>query len=292
VPLIARSVWWIAPAVALGLFMVYAMMEHMATLLVKRPRQGSTPVDAAELRRRLLNLNDPTRPYRLVEGKVSDLELDWTVVDESWASGFSTVKLSTVYHARLLLDETRHEARWFEVLRTSNLFLGFNGWIPRFNARFWIQAGFITGAWRGTAYGMRPGVPLQLGASQPFTVSTDQAKHDIRGVVSRGGWTFRPTVFWFQTKRAIVRVTEGLVPAFMRAWPPRRFWGVVYPAGFLATIAWIWWVAGARRGDLPGIAAFSAFWWAIWGCILVIFKITSGEWTPGRRKAAPGAPPR
>jgi hypothetical protein len=267
--------------------MVYAMMEQMASLLVGRPRRGSAPVDAAELRRRLLALNDPARPYRLVDGKVSDLELDWTVVDAAWTSGFSAVRLSTVYYARLLLDAVRREARWFEVLRTANLFLGCDGWIPRFNLRCWIQAGFTSGSWRGTAYGVRPGFPPQLGASQPFTISTDQVKHDIRGVVTRSGWTFRPTVFWFQTKRAAVRLTEGLTPSFMRAWPARRFWGALYPASFAATVAWIWWVTGGRRSDLLAIAAFSAFWWAIWGTILVIFKITTGEWGP-RRAAARG----
>jgi hypothetical protein len=288
VPLIAQSAWWIAPAFVLALFMVYAMMEHMATLLVKRPRQGGVQVDAAELRRRLVGLNNPARPYRLIDGKVSDLELDWTVVDESWATRFSGVKLSTVYYARLLLDDVRHEARWFEVLRSSNVFLGFDGWIPRLNFGFWIQAGFMSGAWRGTAYGIQPGFPARLGGSQPFSVNIDQVKQDVRGVVTRSGWTFRPTVFWFQTKRRSVAFTEALLPAFMKEWPARRFWRIVYPASFVATVGWIWWVAGGGRSTLLAMAAFSAFWWAIWGFILLIFKITSGEWAPGRRNASRG----
>jgi len=288
VPLVARSAWWIAPAGVLALFMVYAMMEHMITLVVKRPRRGTTPVDVAELRRRLMNLNDPVRPYRLVDGRVSDFDLNWTVVDEAWTNRFSNVKLSAVYYARLLLDEVRHEARWFEVLRSSNVFLGFDGWIPRFNFGFWIQAGFMSGNWRGTAYGIRPGFPAQLGASQPFSINIDEVKHDVRGVVTRSGWTFRPTVFWFQTKRATVRLTESLVPAFMREWPPRRFWGTVYVGSYLATIGWILWVTGGRRSDLLAIVGFSAFWWFVWGFIFVIFKVVSGEWGSHRRTAGRG----
>lgn len=77
-PLIVRSAWGIAPAVVLALFMVYAMMEYMAALLAKLPRQGPAPVDAAELRRRLLDLNDPTRPYRLVAAM-------WRIWNFNWA---------------------------------------------------------------------------------------------------------------------------------------------------------------------------------------------------------------
>lgn len=276
-PLIERSTWWIAPVVPLALFMVYAMMEQMATLLVKRPRHGVTAVDAGEVRRRLLGLNAPSKPYRLVEGKVSDLELDWTVVDESWTSRFSSVKLSTDYYARLLLDEATHEARWFEVLRSTNVFLGLSGWKPRFNFRFWIQSGFISGAWRGTAYGIWPGFPARLGASRPFSINIGEAKSDIRAVVTRSGWTFRPTVFWFQTKRTSVALTEALVPGFVKAWPRRRFWGIVYPVSFAAAVGWIWWVGGGGRKNLVGMLAFSAFWWAIWGFIVLILRITTGE---------------
>jgi hypothetical protein len=277
VPLVERSTWWIAPVVPLALFMVYAMMEQMAALLAKPPHRGAAPVDAAELRRRLLALNDPGKPYRLVEGTVAHFELRWTIVDESWASRFSNVKLTTGYYARVLLDEARHEARWFEVLRSGNLFLGFDGWIPRFNFGFWIQSGYISGHWRGTAYGVRPGFPARLGASQPYSVNVDQVKRDIRAAVTRSGWTFRPTVFWFQTKRATVALTGALTPGFMKTWSPRRFWGIVYPASFAAAVGWIWWVGGGGRKTLVGVLAFSAFWWAIWGFIALILKITTGE---------------
>jgi hypothetical protein len=285
VPLIEQSTWWIAPAFALGLFMVFAMMEHMASLLERRPRAGSTSVDAAELRRRLLNLNDTGKPYRVIEGKVSDLEIDWDVVDDSWKTRFAKVKLSTVYHARMLLDETRHEVRWFEAIRTSNLFLGFDGWIPRFNVSIWAQAGYIDVMWSGVAYGIQPGFPPRIGGTQGYSLNTVEIKHAISGVINRSGWIFRPTILWFQTKRGSFRVGQALLPSALTHWPARRFWGVVYPASYVATVAWIFWVTGGARDpkNLLALAAFSAFWWGIWGFITVIFMITSGKWKPGGR---------
>jgi len=130
--LLDQSAWWIAPLPVIAILMVLAMMECTRTLLAKPAPKNLRPVDGAELRRRLVALSAPQNHYRIVEAKPWDLELDWDAVPASWPEHLAKIKLTAVYRARMLLDEARHEVRWFEFLRTSNFFIGFNGWVPIF----------------------------------------------------------------------------------------------------------------------------------------------------------------
>src|SRR6266478_4918673 len=82
-------------AFLLALGMITAMLEWTAGFLVRRPRRGTPPVDADELKDRLLALTGSGGQYRIVPGRKSDLELEWDVVDASWHNLFSKIKLST-----------------------------------------------------------------------------------------------------------------------------------------------------------------------------------------------------
>ena len=74
--LIGQSLWWIVPYAMLMALMVEAMIEFTISLLVKQPHARRKPADRADLRQRLLALNEEGRPYRLVDGRDSDLELE------------------------------------------------------------------------------------------------------------------------------------------------------------------------------------------------------------------------
>lgn len=219
-------------ALSFGFFMVHAMMEFTASLLVKPPPANRKPVGAIELRWRLLQLNENNHPYKLIESHDSDLELHWDVVKASWQARFAKVKLTTLYRARILLDESRHELRFHEYLRTASFFLGFAGWQPHFNAYIGFQAGYVSGTWAGRAYGLLPGFPPRIGQVYNFQVSTDEAKADITGVANDSGWTFRPVLWWFQATHRGYRLLQALTLAPFRHVPARRFWGIIYPVSY------------------------------------------------------------
>src|SRR3990172_6598482 len=175
-PLIEQSLWWLLPGALFSLFMVHAMVMFTAALLTKRPRARNQPLTADELRARLLELNDDRRLMaKLAPGRDCDFTLDckpvkapgndWTPtssltptspgrrrglplccqpVHASWYELYSHVKFTTHYRARLLLDEATREARWNELMRGSNFFLGFDGWIPRFQMSFWFFMGIAS----------------------------------------------------------------------------------------------------------------------------------------------------
>ena len=264
--LLDRSVWWIVPLFPLALLMTHAMVQFTATLLVRPARSRRRPADVAELRRRLLALSTPGTPYRVVEGRDCDLELRWDVVDATWYELFARVKLSSVYRARMLLDEARREVRWHELLRTSSLFLGFRGWTPRFNWSFRLSAGSISGVWRGVAYGILAGWPPRIGQAYSFTLDTVRAKREVGAVIACSGWTFRPVVWWFEATRRGFGLLRALTPSPLHLVPPRVFWGVVYPWSFALTVGYV--AAVAWPLDTEGLIVltlFSGAWWAIWG---------------------------
>jgi len=284
--LVDQSTWWILPEVPLLLLMVLAMLEFTRTLLAKPAPKNVESADAAELRSRLMALNAEQKDYRIVEGKPWDLELDWNVVPASWRERFAKIKVTTVYRARMLLDESRHEVRWFEILRRSSFFIGFNGLVPVFRWTVWTLWGYIDVQWTGLAYAVLPGFPPRIGRVHRFSVNTVAAKQDIRKVVSQCGWSFQPRLWWFQVRRS----SDGQVPGVLlaRAFPhlsERRFWGILYPSLYVLSISYIFAISGGWSSVTPqnalAILAFSVLWWGIWGGATKLLLYQS---EPRRRK--------
>ena len=103
--LLEQSGWWILPYLALMLVMLHAMMEFTVSLLVKRPSKRQ-PVPGAELRQRLLALNQPDQAHPLIEGQDCDLEIKW-FYEDTRRSHFAISRQASATHLRFLLDEQR-----------------------------------------------------------------------------------------------------------------------------------------------------------------------------------------
>ena len=288
--LLDQSAWWIVPVAVMAILLVLAMMECTRTLLVKQAPGGSQPVDGAELRRRLLALNDQQTRYRIVEGKPWDLELVWDVVPASWKMHLGRIKITAVYRARMLLDESRHELRWFEFVRGSDFFIGFYGWVPVFRWSWWAQSGYVDLVWAGLLYEVAPGFPPRIARVHRFKVNTVVAKEDIRRIVSESGWSFQPRLWWFQVRRSPAgEVSGALVARVFPRWSERRFWGVLYPALYVSLFAYIIAISGGwssvTRQEAFVMLGISALWWGIWGVIARVLLVGSGP----RRQHARGS---
>ena len=259
---------WIGPYAVLVLLMLYAMMEFTVTLLARSPATPRRPLAERDLRRRLLALNEPDRPYFLVEGKDCDLQPTWQVIDPAWHEQFARVKLTTLYRAWILLDPSRHELRMHELLRSANFFLGFDGWRPVCQPYLFLVAG-LTGRWTGRAYGILPGFPPRIGAVTDFAADTVALRDQIVQVAGRCGWTFRPMNLWFQATTWGFRLLGYITPPAVANMPARHFWGVMYPTSFFLGIGYL--VAVGRLWDLHSlllIAGVSASWFAVWGFLV------------------------
>lgn len=284
-----QSLWWLLPAGAIAVFMVVAMMRFTLALLTRRPRRRAQRIGGAELRARLAALAGHDSPYRVTERRHGGLELAWDVVDAAWRERFARVKLTVAYRARMLLDEARGEVRWFESVRSSSFFLGFDGWRARWNASFFYRSGYVNVTWSGLAYGILPGFPPRIGRVREFHLDTVAVKEEIRAVVEAAGWGFRPTTTALEVSPRFIRFCRGaldlLVPAAWRGWSERRVWGVLYPLSFALFFVYLIFIAGSPAmvtpGDLGVMAAVAAIWWTIWGFLAWALL---GFPTPGRRR--------
>jgi hypothetical protein len=269
-PLVEQSVLWLIPGLALALFMVYAMMECTVALLDAAPKPSSRLVNGAELRANLLALNEPGAPYRIVEHADVGMLVHWDPTDLAWRAAFARVTLSTVYGARMLIDDTRREVRWYEWVRTGSLFIGVDESRPRFNFPLYYLAGDLAvAAYSGLAYGIGPGWWPAIEDVREFGVDAGALKARIAGVIAEGRWTWRSTHIWFQTRPPLFHLTRSLLPEAVRLLPRRRFWGVVYPASYVLTLAALLGVSGAiTAGNVLIAIGISAGWWALWGLLV------------------------
>jgi len=271
-----RHPWIVVPlAFGLGLIMITAMMEWTAAFLVRRPNRAKAPVDAGELTKRLLALNESGAKYRLVPAKECDLKLEYEVVDASWHNLFSMIKLSTIYGARLLFDPARHEVRWCEWLRTRDFFIGVHGWGIVINWSWQLQVGYIDVVWKGRAYGVQAGFPPRVERIYDFSLNTVQVKREISAVVMQSGWTFRPVIFWFQAGRSRLRtVLDNWSQRVLPNWPETRVRGLLAGVTYVLFIGYLLWMIGGSGEEslwtvrnLGVFAAISALWWTLWGLL-------------------------
>ena len=171
IPLLQRGLWFLLPAVTLALLMVHAMMECVAAFIATSPNKSAS--SRAALLSRLMALGKAGQPYRLEPSAVGDLDVRFDPVDPIWRARFARVRLTTQYRARLVLDEERHQVRWFEVIRSSGGFIGFQGLNPRVSWGFWIFAGYIDVRWTGWAYGIVGRFPPPIDKTEPSSSATE-----------------------------------------------------------------------------------------------------------------------
>src|SRR5688572_32075 len=79
----------------------------------KRPPSGTPALSEQEVLDRLMRLNRPTAPYRLVDGQSEGVDLiaEWRIVDAQWYEIFAKAGLEKVFKIYLKLDPAKHEVR-------------------------------------------------------------------------------------------------------------------------------------------------------------------------------------
>jgi len=239
--LLDQSLLWLIPYALLLLFMVYAMMEFTASLLIVRPHRKQAPVPAEDLLNRLMALNDAHPSIPLTDGIDCDLQMVWEMEDSHSPRRYTLWRSGGSGHLRFLLDGTRHELRMNQVTRSYNFFIGILGWIPRLEFYFGFQAG-----------------PPE-----------DSMTKDVRQAALRSGWSVRPVIWWFQATRRGYRFLERLTPPSLRRLPARRFWGILYPLSYLLAMVYLAAILSPLdRSQVLMFLSITAIWWGIWGLLI------------------------
>ena len=79
----------------------------------KKSTSKVAPLPPQEVITRLLALNRPTAPYRIVDGRAENVDLiaEWKIVEATWVVIFAKANLTKVFRIYLKLDPEKHELR-------------------------------------------------------------------------------------------------------------------------------------------------------------------------------------
>jgi len=171
-------------------FMLYAL-GYFQYLGGKR-RSNIPPVSRQELIDKILALNDPLKPYRIVKGTDTDLIAEWKIVDAEWYGIFSKSGLKEAYMARLLVDESRHAVRCYEELHgitwTAALPL-----TPRIHYRRSFFGGRILyKKEHAKGYGIKQLKTLEAGKVYDYKFDVNEIRGPIILTVEENGWEWVP----------------------------------------------------------------------------------------------------
>jgi hypothetical protein len=156
-------------------------------------KRSSIPsVTKETLMGRLLNLNDLSKPYSLIEGKETDLIAEWKIVDAQWYGTFSKSHIKQAYRTYLLLDEPRHTVRCYEELGTVSWTASADGLHPVvnykqsfFRGRILYKKEFEKG------YAIK-GPPAEAGKVYEYKFDINEIRQPIVSMVRESGWEWVP----------------------------------------------------------------------------------------------------
>lgn len=157
----------------------------------KRPEAGTRACSADEVRERILAVNRPTAPFRIVDGgdEGVDLIVEWKIVDAEWYEIFGKASLEKVFSIHLKLDEDRHEVR----AKDHEYSLSWSAGVPRLEASASRFSGQKQSVQFGTAYAFTE--QLRPGEVYNYRFSTGEMKEPVQEGVTACGWTYKGVTF-------------------------------------------------------------------------------------------------
>ena len=157
----------------------------------KRPPAGTPVRSPQDLLNKLMSLNRPTAPYRLIDGKSENVDLiaEWRIVEAEWYEVFSKAGLSKVFRIYLKLDPTQHEVRAMDREYT----LEWSAGVPKLSVAVSSFKGQKQEIEFGKAYGFTE--TLAPGQVYNYRFNTKELKQPIQDAVTSCGWTYRGVAF-------------------------------------------------------------------------------------------------
>lgn len=192
---IAQFLWWILAGVAVYTLFLAVLWLRLATWAASiDPEPGVVPVAEAELRRRILAINDTDSPLCVEEGKrAGELVVTWDYADAHWVGLLQSGGVRRLARMRLRLDEGTHTVRsqdqkvtvdWEALAagRASFRIGGFRGIV-------------FSGYDRGVGYGhvFRDG-RLVFDKTHDFHFSSNELHGPVVELITASGWHLRPAV--------------------------------------------------------------------------------------------------
>ena len=201
-------------AAIMGLYMMLYVMGFFQYLGGKK-KSRLPSVSKQALIDKILALNDPSRPYRVVKGTNTDLTAEWKIADAEWYGIFNKNGLRQAYRAFLLVDEERHSVRCCEELGTVSWTVGLNGLVPTVSFRkAFFRGRILYKKEYAKGYGLKQLAPPEAGKVYDYKFDIDEIRGPIILTVEDNGWEWVPvTAIRHATYRQLT-ITQRNRPSF------------------------------------------------------------------------------
>ena len=161
---------------------------------IKEPKEGVAPVAAADLKQKLLGLNNEQVPFAVTQGpggKEGDVVAEWKIVDAQWLEIFAKASIEKAHRIYVTLDEKSNEARILE----ESWEVEWRAGVPQLSLSAEAFRGRTMGSKSfGTAYAWKGVNPLDYGQVYSYRFDASEMKDPIAEVVTGSGWTYKPVL--------------------------------------------------------------------------------------------------
>ncbi len=148
-------------------------------------------VPVEEVKTRLLALNRPSAPFRIIEGGSDgvDLVAEWKIVDAQWYEIFAKANLTKVFRIYMKFDTAKSELR----AQDHEYSVSWRAGIPSITLAASTFKGQMTSVEFGTAYGFTE--TLAPGQIYNYRFNTNELKKPIQEALKALGWTYKAISF-------------------------------------------------------------------------------------------------
>jgi hypothetical protein len=157
----------------------------------RRPAAGVQALPAEELYARLLHLNRPTAPYRIIDGTLEHVDLiaEWKIVDAGWYELFAKAGTTKVFRIFLEFDEARHRVRTLD----REYGVAWRSGVPQLS----IAASGFRGQKQSIEFGLAYAYSetLSPGVAYNYRFDIREMKKPVQDAVTAGGWTYKRVSF-------------------------------------------------------------------------------------------------
>jgi hypothetical protein len=157
----------------------------------KRPGAGVAVCSADEVRERILAVNRPTAPFRIVDGSDEGVDLiaEWKIVDAQWYEIFAKAGLEKVFRIYMKLDDTEKQVR----TKDHEHSVSWEAGVPTISLSMSKTMGQKQSIQWGTAYAFTE--ELRPGQVYNYRFSTREMKEPIQEAVTGCGWSYKGIAF-------------------------------------------------------------------------------------------------
>jgi hypothetical protein len=183
--------WWCPSAIAVSL---------IALALPGGGVQAGEPLPAAAVKERLLAVNRPRAPFRIVDGAADrvDLVAEWKIQDREWHDVFGRAGIKDVFRIFMRLDESRHEVR----AQDHRYSVEWREGVPFLLAVVTGEMNYKEKRWfKGQTWGREYGAEYAFkedggfGQVYKYRFNTGEIKGPIKEAIAACGWKYKGIAF-------------------------------------------------------------------------------------------------